>query len=186
VVRAGLKVLTSMVVAGAMLLSFSTGASASVGGTVSGGSPSVIEAQRVSSAKALGQKVYDEKLKSLLATGSATYTDVHGTSHRIQVTSQDIVIDGKSEATGRSTAVHQSSATAQVASSIWCNAKVAAAIAALATIGVAYIVFMITGLSEGVTVAIVGISLTVVQWQAVIAIMAAGGSLVGVLKLFLC
>jgi hypothetical protein len=51
----------------------------------------------------------------------------------------------------------------QVASSIWCNAMVAAAIAALATIGVAYIAFSITGLSEAVTVAIVGISLTVIH-----------------------
>ncbi|WP_043512755.1 MULTISPECIES: hypothetical protein [unclassified Actinoplanes] len=157
-----------MVTAAAMVLTFSTGASASTG-VLGSSSASAVKADTYASTNAAAQKVYDETFKSLESTGSASFTAADGSKHTISVSDRDIVLDGKSAIS--KSAARTGSVVGPMAggTSVWCKAKIAAAVAALAAVGVAFIAFMITGLSESAMVAIAGITMRVSSWQAVIA-----------------
>jgi hypothetical protein len=128
-------------------------------------------------------QVREQVTRALSTTGSARFTASDGVAHVLRVVAGTLQLDG---ATIGAQPAPANGTSPSVPASIWCNIKVAAAIAAIAVVGAAFIFWMISGLGPATIVVIAGLSLTVETWSTIAIILAAGGNLVPLMQTILC
>lgn len=166
-----LQLLVVPVLAGAMLLS----------GTNAAQAASATTAPPAAAAEAKAIQVGESVARSLQATGNAVFTAADGTVHRMSLTNGTLFIDGQAGPFGSS-----AGAEPLAPASIWCNIKVAAAVAVIATLSVTFIGWMIAGVGAATAVSIAGITLTASQWTTVMALITSGTALAAFLRTVLC